>query len=69
MLFMTRESLRTPDEYMVVEFERVMRLFGHALPNERSRSSFDRLTNEASARGLNWIQALEYAAAMRLTDS
>ena len=62
---MQRHLLRTPDEFMVVEFERVMRLFGQAFPSEHSRASFERLTNEASARGLNWVQALEYAAAKR----
>ena len=62
---MGREALRTSDEFMAVEFERVMRLFGQALPTESSRSSFDRLTREASAQGLNWVQALEYVAARR----
>ena len=62
---MQRHLLRTPDEFMVVEFERVMRLFGQAFPSESSRISFEKLTNEASARGLNWVQALEYAAAKR----
>ena len=62
---MQRHHLRTPDEYMVVEFERVMRLFGQALPSEASRASFEQLTMEASAQGLNWVQALEYVAAMR----
>ena len=50
---------------MVVEFERVMRLFGQAFPSESSRRSFEQLTSEASERGLNWVQALEYAAAKR----
>ena len=66
---MSRELLRTPDEFMVVEFERVMRLFGQALPNEKSRPLFERLTIEASAKGLNWIEALEYAAAKRVSNS
>ena len=62
---MSREHLRTPDEFMAVEFGRVMLLFGQALPNESDRASFERLMNEANAKGLNWIQGLEYAAAQR----
>ncbi len=50
---------------MAAEFGRVMRLFGQALPTESDRTTFDRLMNEASARGLNWIEGLEYAAARR----
>ncbi len=62
---MIREHLRTPDEYMAAEFGRVMRLFGQALPTETDRTTFDRLMNEASEKGLNWIEGLEYAAARR----
>ena len=65
LAFMSREQLRTPDEFMAAEFGRVMRLFGQALPTESDRTTFDRLMNEASARGLNWIEGLEYAAARR----
>lgn len=62
---MDRNSLRTPDEFMAAEFGRVMLLFGKALPNESDRASFERLMNEASAKGLNWVEGLEYAAARR----
>ena len=62
---MDREHLRTPDEFVAAEFARVMRLFGQALPSDADRTSFERLTTEASARGLNWIEALEYVAAKR----
>lgn len=62
---MNREHLRTPDEFVAVEFARVMRLFGQALPTDADRTSFERLTKEASANGLNWIEALEYVAAKR----
>lgn len=62
---MSREYLRTPDDYVAAEFGRVMLLFGQALPSESDRKNFERLTGEASAKGLNWIQALEYVAAKR----
>ena len=62
---MSRENLRTPDDFMVAEFGRVMRLFGQALPTEADRTTFERLMNEANALGLNWIEGLEYAAARR----
>lgn len=52
---------------MAVEFERVMALFGQALPTETDRAAFEGHMNEANARGLNWIQGLEYAAAQRGT--
>ena len=42
-----------------------MLLFGQALPSDSERQSFERLTGEASAKGLNWVQALEYVAAKR----
>ena len=63
---MSREQLRTPDEFMAAEFGRVMRLFGQALPTESDRTTFERLMNEASSMGLNWIEGLEYAASKRL---
>lgn len=66
---MGREHLKTPDEYMAVEFARVMMLFGQALPTESDRAKFEELTAEASARGMNWVQALEYAAAHHRTRS
>lgn len=62
---MDRNSLRTTDEFMAAEFGRVMMLFGKALPSESDRVSFERLMNEASEKGLNWIEGLEYAAAQR----
>ena len=65
LAFMDRSSLRTPDEFVAAEFGRVMMLFGKALPSETDRVSFERLMNEASAKGLNWVQGLEYAAAQR----
>lgn len=65
LTFMNRHTLRTPDEFMAAEFGRVMMLFGKALPSESDRTNFERLMNEASAKGLNWIEGLEYAAAQR----
>ncbi len=62
---MNREALRTPDEFVAAEFARVMMLFGKALPTDTDRTSFERLTSEASAKGLNWVEALEYVAAKR----
>lgn len=62
---MNREALRTPDEFVAAEFARVMLLFGQALPSDTDRITFERLTREASAKGLNWIEALEYVAAKR----
>ncbi|MGI4830157.1 MAG: hypothetical protein ACRYFU_18435 [Janthinobacterium lividum] len=66
---MNRNTLRTPDEFMAAEFGRVMMLFGKALPSESDRTTFERLMNEASAKGLNWVEGLEYAAAQRVTAS
>ena len=62
---MSREHMRTPEESIAAEFGRVVLLFGQALPSEVERTRFERLTAEASARGLNWVEALEYAALKR----
>ena len=65
---MSREYLRTPDEFVAAEFARVMMLFGQALPSETDREAFERHMNEASAKGLNWVEGLEYAAAKRQAE-
>lgn len=65
LTIMGREYLRTSDEFVAAEFGRVMLLFGQALPDNADRTTFERLTNEASAKGLNWVEALEYVAAKR----
>ena len=53
---MSREQYKTPDEEIAEEFGRVLELFQQA----RSKFLFAPLMNEASAKGLNWVQALEY---------
>ena len=62
---MAREQYRTPDEDVAAEFERVSHLFRLALGRPSDRLLFDSLMSEASARGLNWVQGLEYVIEQR----
>ncbi len=62
---MAREQYRTPDEDVAVEFERVSQLFRLALGKPSDRVLFDSLMAEASERGLNWVQGLEFVIEKR----
>lgn len=62
---MRREQYKTPDEDVVAEFERVCQLFRLALGEPSDRVLFDALMAEASERGLNWVQGLEYVIEQR----
>lgn len=56
---MDRSSLKVTDEEVSEEFGRVIALLALA----SKKPSFTRLMDEASRKGLNWIQALEYVIA------
>lgn len=62
---MHRDHLKTPDEDVVAELQRVTVLFQLALPDSGSRLTFDHLMNEAAARGMDWVNALEYVIEQR----
>lgn len=62
---MAREQYRTPDEDVAAEFERVSQLFRLALGKSSDRLLFDSLMGEASEKGLNWVQGLEYVIEKR----
>jgi hypothetical protein len=47
----------------------VIWLFREALPDPADRSLFDRLMFQARAKGMNWIQGLEYVVEQRRTVS
>ena len=57
---MGREQYKTAEQDVSAEFERVCQLFRLALGRPSDRVLFDSLMGEASARGLNWVQGLEY---------
>ena len=60
-----REQYRTPDEDMATEFGRLLHLFERATPTRSDRAAFARLMNEASAKGLSWVEGLEYVTERR----
>ena len=62
---MGRERLTTPDEELAEEFGRVMHLFTQAISHPTEKARFQMLMNEASSKGLNWVDALEYVASQR----
>ena len=62
---MRREQFKTPQEDVTAEFERVCRLFRLALGEPSDRVLFDALMAEASERGMNWVQGLEYVVEHR----
>ena len=62
---MAREQFRTPDEDVAAEFDRVCQLFQLALGKASDRVLFDSLMGEASDKGLNWIEGLEYVIEQR----
>lgn len=62
---MNREQFRTPDEDIVEEFGRVIELFQQSIAKFPDHTLLVRLMSEASAKGLNWIEGLEYVAAHR----
>lgn len=62
---MEREYLHTTDEEVAAEFGRVKELFDTALHGPADRAAFCAMMNEASAKGMNWVQALEYVVTRR----
>ena len=62
---MSREQYKTPDDEMAEEFGRVIHLFQETTSKTIDQDLFKRLMNEASAKGLNWIQGLEYVLQRR----
>ncbi len=62
---MRREQFKTPEEDVTAEFERVCRMFRLALGEPSDRVMFDALMAEASERGMNWVQGLEYVVEHR----
>jgi hypothetical protein len=62
---MERFYRHTTDEELAAEFGRVKDLFDSALHGPADRAAFCTMMNEASAQGLNWVQALEYVVRQR----
>lgn len=62
---MGREQFRTADGDVAAEFDRVCQLFQLALGKPSDRVLFDSLMGEASEKGLNWVQGLEYVIRRR----
>ncbi len=62
---MAREQYKTPDEDVAAEFERVSQMFRLALGKPSDRVLFDSLMAEASSKGMNWVQGLEYVIERR----
>ena len=56
---------RIPNDEVNALCTRVLQLYRLALPDPADPSLFDRLMHEARAKGLNWIEGLEYAAGKR----
>lgn len=59
------EEFRFPDEDVVSLSQRVLKLFRQALPDPTDRSLFNRLMAEAHAKGLSWLESLEYTVERR----
>ena len=59
------ETFYLPDEDVVTLSTRVLQLFRQALPDPGDRRLFNRLMHEARAKGMTWIEGLEYAAGRR----
>lgn len=55
----------SPVQDVVALSNHVIRLFKEALPDPSDRSLFDRLMYQAKAKGLSWVQGLEYVAEQR----
>ena len=62
---MSRERYTTPPEVVVEEFGRLLTTLEQAIPKAPDGGLFTRLINEARAKGLNWVEALEYVASRR----
>lgn len=60
-----RNQYRTSEEELAAEFGRVLTLFNEALARTGDGSLFRFLMNEASAKGLNWVEGLEYVVSRR----
>ena len=61
----TRERYKTPDEDVATEFGHLLHLFERAVPRSSDRAVFARLMNEASAKGLSWVEGLKYVTERR----
>ena len=66
---MSRERYKTPDDELAEEFGRIIHLFQETTSKITDPELFKRLMNEASAKGLNWIQGLEYVLERRQTGN
>ena len=60
-----RAKLKTSDDEIRGEFDRVSRMFQLALGRPSDRALFDHLMNEASGKGLNWVEGLQYVIPAR----
>ena len=55
----------SPEQDIVALSKRVLQLFVQALPDPSDRALFNRWMTEARAKGLSWMEGLEYAAGQR----
>ena len=66
---MNREQFKTPDEEVAREFGRVIDLLQKSIAKVPDQHLLTRLMKEASAKGLNWVEGLEYVAEHRRRTS
>ena len=65
MFVMNREHYRTPDTEIEAHREQLWQLCREALPSPAEHTLFIRLMNEAGAKGLNWVEGLEFVVERR----
>lgn len=66
---MGRNQYRTSDEDVAAEFDRVCQLFRMAMGKPSERLLFESMMGEANARGLNWVQGLEFVLGQRAPEA
>ena len=62
---MGREHYKVPEEDVAAEFDRVCQLFQLAMGKPSDRVLFESLMGEASDKGMNWVQGLQYVVEHR----
>lgn len=62
---MGREQYKTPEEDVAAEFDRVCQMFQLAMGKPSDRMLFESLMGEASDKGLDWVQGLQYVIEQR----
>ena len=62
------DKKRIPHDEVNALCTRILHLYRQALPDPDDPSLFNRLMHEARAKGLTWVEGLEYAAGRQRTS-